>query len=331
MQYVLALASANLLSPAVLFFALGFLGTIAGSHLTLPEAVAKTLSIYLMLAIGFKGGVAVNEHGLGVDIVLALVAGIVLSALIPLVAFGLLTVMARLDRVDRAAVAAHYGSISIVTFVAASEALRLAGLSFEGYLVAVAAVMETPAILVALYLAHAGRSGSGSASKAGGRQEGLMTEVMLNSSVVVLVGSFVIGFLAGPKGLADIGPFIVDPFKGVLCLFLLDMGAVAGRGIRSGWKHMSPGLVLFGLLMPYVGAVFAMAAGLAIGLSTGGVALLMVLGASASYIAVPAALRLALPEARPSIYLTLSLGITFPMNLTIGIPAYIALAQMAAG
>jgi hypothetical protein len=233
--------------------------------------------------------------------------------------------------VDRAAVAAHYGSISIVTFVAASEALRLAGLSFEGYLVAVAAVMETPAILVALYLAHAGRSGSGSTSKAGGRQEGLMTEVMLNSSVVVLVGSFVIGFLAGPKGLADIGPFIVDPFKGVLCLFLLDMGAVAGRGIRSGWKHMSPGLVLFGLLMPYVGAVFAMAAGLAIGLSTGGVALLMVLGASASYIAVPAALRLALPEARPSIYLTLSLGITFPMNLTIGIPAYIALAQMAAG
>lgn len=331
MQDVLALASANLLSPAVLFFALGFLGTIAGSHLTLPEAVAKTLSIYLMLAIGFKGGVAVNEHGLGVDIVLALVAGIVLSALIPLVAFGLLTVMARLDRVDRAAVAAHYGSISIVTFVAASEALRLAGLSFEGYLVAVAAVMETPAILVALYLAHAGRSGSGSASKPGGRQEGLMTEVMLNSSVVVLVGSFVIGFLAGPKGLADIGPFIVDPFKGVLCLFLLDMGAVAGRGIRSGWKHMSPGLVLFGLLMPYVGAVFAMGAGLAIGLSTGGVALLMVLGASASYIAVPAALRLALPEARPSIYLTLSLGITFPMNLTIGIPAYIALAQMAAG
>ncbi len=331
MQDILALASANLLSPAVLFFALGFLGTIAGAHLTLPEAVAKTLSIYLMLAIGFKGGIAVAEHGLGIDIVLALVAGMVLSALIPLVAFGLLTVMARLDRVDRAAVAAHYGSISIVTFVAAGEALRVAGLSFEGYLVAVAAVMETPAILVALYLAHAGKPASEAAAKPGGRQEGLLTEVMLNSSVVVLVGSFVIGFLAGPKGLADIAPFIVDPFKGVLCLFLLDMGAVAGRGIRSGWKHMSPGLVLFGLIMPYIGAVFALGAGLAIGLSTGGVALLMVLGASASYIAVPAALRLALPEARPSIYLTLSLGITFPMNLTIGIPAYIALAQMASG
>lgn len=331
MQDILALASANLLSPAVLFFALGFLGTIAGSHLTLPEAVAKTLSIYLMLAIGFKGGVAVAQHGLGIDILLALIAGMALSALIPLVAFALLTVMARLDRVDRAAVAAHYGSISIVTFVAASEALRVAGLTFEGYLVAVAAVMETPAILVALYLAHAGSSGGGSSAKAEGRKEGLMTEVMLNSSVVVLVGSFVIGFLSGPKGLADIAPFIVDPFKGVLCLFLLDMGAVAGRGIRSGWKHMSPGLVLFGLLMPYVGAVFALAAGVAIGLSTGGVALLMVLGASASYIAVPAALRLALPEAKPSIYLTLSLGITFPMNLTIGIPAYIALARMVAG
>jgi len=331
MNDILALASANLLSPAVLFFALGFLGTMAGSHLTLPEAVAKTLSIYLMLAIGFKGGVAVATHGLGVDIALALIAGIVLSALIPLVAFGLLTVVARLDRVDRAAVAAHYGSISIVTFVAASEALRVAGLTFEGYLVAVAAVMETPAILVALYLAHAGRSASGDKPAADTRQEGLLSEVMLNSSVVVLVGSFVIGFLAGPKGLADIAAFIVDPFKGVLCLFLLDMGAVAGRGIRSGWKHMSPGLVLFGLVMPYIGALFALSAGLAIGLSTGGVALLMVLGASASYIAVPAALRLALPEARPSIYLTLSLGITFPMNLTIGIPAYIALARMAAG
>lgn len=330
MQDIFALASANLLSPAVLFFALGFLGTMAGSQLTLPEAVAKTLSIYLMLAIGFKGGVAVAEHGLGIDIALALIAGMALSALIPLVAFALLSVMARLDRVDRAAVAAHYGSISIVTFVAGSEALRVAGLQFEGYLVAVAAVMETPAILVALYLAHAGRSGTGAGGNAApAREEGLLAEVMLNSSVVVLVGSFVIGFLAGPKGLADIGPFIVDPFKGVLCLFLLDMGAVAGRGIRSGWKHMSPGLVLFGLMMPYVGAALALAAGLAIGLSTGGVALLMVLGASASYIAVPAALRLALPEARPAIYLTLSLGITFPMNLTIGIPAYIALAQMA--
>lgn len=330
MQDILALASANLLSPAVLFFALGFLGTMAGSQLTLPEAVAKTLSIYLMLAIGFKGGVAVADHGLGVDIALALIAGAVLSAMIPLVAFALLTVMARLDRVDRAAVAAHYGSISIVTFVAGSEALRLAGLSFEGYLVAVAAVMETPAILMALFLAHSGHQSAEASAKAKAKEEGLMSEVMLNSSVVVLIGSFVIGYLAGPKGLADIGPFIVDPFKGVLCLFLLDMGAVAGRGIRSGWKHMTGGLVMFGLVMPYVGAAFALAAGLAIGLSTGGVALLMVLGASASYIAVPAALRLALPEARPAIYLTLSLGITFPMNLTIGIPAYIAIAQMAA-
>jgi hypothetical protein len=329
MQDILALATANLLSPAVLFFALGFLGTMAGSQLTLPEAVAKTLSIYLMLAIGFKGGVAVAEHGLGIDIALALIAGTALSALIPLVAFALLTFMARLDRVDRAAVAAHYGSISIVTFVAGSEALRLAGLEFEGYLVAVAAVMETPAILMALFLAHSGRRAPAAGSKSDARNEGLMSEVMLNSSVVVLIGSFVIGYLAGPKGLADIGPFIVDPFKGVLCLFLLDMGAVAGRGIRAGWKHMNPGLVMFGLIMPYVGAAFALAAGIAIGLSTGGVALLMVLGASASYIAVPAALRLALPEARPAIYLTLSLGITFPMNLTIGIPAYIALAQMA--
>jgi hypothetical protein len=234
MQDILALATANLLSPAVLFFALGFFGTIAGSQLTLPEAVAKTLSIYLMLAIGFKGGVAVAEHGLGIDIALALIAGAVLSALIPLVAFALLTVMARLDQVDRAAVAAHYGSISIVTFVAGSEALRLVGLSFEGYLVAVAAVMETPAILMALFLAHAGRQPAKDSGKAHAKEEGLMSEVMLNSSVVVLIGSFVIGYLAGPKGLADIGPFIVDPFQG--CAVPVPARYGRGRGPRHSLR-----------------------------------------------------------------------------------------------
>jgi uncharacterized protein len=318
------LATINLLSPPVLFFVLGFGGAMLGSNLTLPEAVAKTLSIYLMLAIGFKGGAAAAAHGLGADLALALVSGAILSAAIPVIAYSLLGVMAKLPVADRAAVSAHYGSISIVTFVAATAAMKSVGLEYEGFLVAVAAIMETPAILVALYIA-------GKASGKKTEQRELMSEVFLNSSIVVLTGAFIIGAITGDSGMKDIEGFITVPFKGVLCLFLLDMGAVAGRGVKNGWQGMSGGLVAFALVMPYISAVLAIPFGVMAGLSVGGLAVLMTLAASASYIAVPAAMRLALPEARPSIYLTLSLGITFPMNLTIGIPIYSEIAKLVLG
>jgi uncharacterized protein len=324
MEAFFNLASLNLLSPPVLFFVLGFGGAMLGSNLTLPEAVAKTLSIYLMLAIGFKGGAAAAAHGLGSDLILALLSGAVLSAAIPVIAYNLLGVMAKLPVADRAAVSAHYGSISIVTFVAATAAMKSVGLEFEGFLVAVAAIMETPAILVALYIA-------GRASGKKTEQRELMSEVFLNSSIVVLTGAFIIGAITGDSGMKDIEGFITVPFKGILCLFLLDMGAVAGRGVKNGWQGMSGGLIAFALIMPYISAALAIPFGLMAGLSTGGLAVLMTLAASASYIAVPAAMRLALPEARPSIYLTLSLGITFPMNLTIGIPIYSEIAKMVAG
>lgn len=318
------LASTNLLSPPVLFFILGFGGAMLGSNLTLPEAVAKTLSIYLMLAIGFKGGAAAAAHGLGADLLLALVGGAILSAFIPVIAYSLLGVMAKLPIADRAAVSAHYGSISIVTFVAATAAMKAVGLEYEGFLVAVAAIMETPAILVALYIF------SRSSGKKTDQKE-VMSEVFLNSSIVVLTGAFVIGAITGDSGMKDIEGFITVPFKGVLCLFLLDMGAVAGRGVKNGWQGMSAGLIGFALVMPFISAVIAIPFGLLAGLSTGGLAVLMTLAASASYIAVPAAMRLALPEARPSIYLTLSLGVTFPMNLTIGIPIYTEIAKLILG
>ena len=324
MDAFFALATINLLSPPVLFFVLGFGGAMLGSNLTLPEAVAKTLSIYLMLAIGFKGGAAAAAHGLGSDLILALISGAILSAVIPIIAYSLLGVMAKLPVPDRAAVSAHYGSISIVTFVAATAAMKAAGLEFEGYMVAVAAIMETPAILVALYIA-------GKASGRKSEQKELMSEVFLNSSIVVLTGAFIIGAITGDSGMKDIEGFITVPFKGILCLFLLDMGAVAGRGVKNGWQGMSGGLVAFALVMPFISAALAIPFGVTAGLSTGGLAVLMTLAASASYIAVPAAMRLALPEARPSIYLTLSLGITFPMNLTIGIPIYSEIAKMIAG
>jgi hypothetical protein len=185
--------------------------------------------------------------------------------------------------------------------------------------VAIAAVMETPAIIVALTLAR---------SDGGGMDRVTLREVALNGSIVVLVGAFAIGWITGADGMKAISAFIVDPFKGVLCLFLLDMGVVAGRGLREGRKNLTATVVAFGLYMPLIGALLGLVAARLVGLSTGGTAMLATLSASASYIAVPAALRLALPEARPSIYLPLSLGVTFPFNLTLGLPLYFYAATL---
>lgn len=324
MEQILSLAATNLLSPIILSFALGVAASLAKSDLTVPEAAAKALSIYLLFAIGFKGGVSVAAHGIDAKLGLTLLAGIILSAVLPLLAFALLKVMTNLSRLDAAAVAAHYGSISIVTFVAATSVLESSGIASEGYMVAVAAAMEAPAILSALWLISRGGDSRRMDSD-------LMREILLNGSIVLLVGSFIIGWVTGEEGLAEISSFIVAPFKGVLCLFLLDMGLVAGRGLRGRSSVLSPGVLAFGVLMPLLGSSLGAVFGVALGLSTGGVALLMVLSASASYIAVPAAMRVALPEANPSIYLTLSLGVTFPFNLTLGIPLYVAVATALTG
>lgn len=322
---LLALAGQNLGTPMVLSFALGFLAAVARSDLSMPEAAAKFLSIYLLFAIGYKGGVAVNESGLDLRLALALLSGLVLSAVIPIIAFALLRAATRLGPVDAAAVAAHYGSISIVTFVAGSAALTTQGIGYEGYMVAVAAAMEAPAILVALWLARRARVVAAEDDSV------LLREILLNGSIVLLVGAFLIGWITGPQGRAEIAPFIDAPFKGVLCLFLLDMGLVAGRGMRQSLHLLAPPLIAFGLFMPLIGAFVALPFALALGLSLGGAAILLTLAASASYIAVPAAMRVALPEANPSIYLTLSLGVTFPFNLILGIPIYLGLAGLFAG
>ena len=324
MTDILALAGNNLLSPMILCFALGLIAALARSDLSVPEAAAKALSLYLLFAIGFKGGAAVADNGLGFSLFSALAAGVLLSVALPFVAFALLRVMTRFSVADAAAVAAHYGSISIVTFVTATSVLEGRGISSEGYMVAVAAAMEAPAIISALWIVA--KAGDGADV-----DTDLWREILLNGSIVLLVGSFVIGLLTGAEGLARIESFIVSPFQGVLCLFLLDMGLVAGRGLRSSGGVLGAGAILFGVLMPLIGAGAGLLMGAGLGLSVGGVALLMTLAASASYIAVPAAMRVALPEANPSIYLTLSLGVTFPFNLTVGIPLYVALASAVMG
>ena len=324
MNDIFALASTNLLTPMILCFVLGLFAAIARSELTVPEAAAKALSLYLLFAIGFKGGAAVAKHGVDAQLLAALAGGVLLSFALPFVAFALLRVMTQLSVTDAAAVAAHYGSISIVTFVTATSVLTAQGIAFEGYMVAVAAAMEAPAIISALWLV----------SRRGGATEmdaGLWREILLNGSIVLLVGSFLIGLITGADGLARIESFIVSPFQGVLCLFLLDMGLVAGRGLRASRGVLGLGAVAFGLMMPLIGASAGLGMALALGLSPGGVALLMTLAASASYIAVPAAMRVALPDANPSVYLTLSLGVTFPFNLVLGIPLYVATALAVTG
>lgn len=330
MDAALAVAGANLLSPMVLCFALGLAAALAKSDLSVPEAAAKALALYLLFSIGFKGGVEVARTGVDARLGAALLAGLALSALLPVVAFALLRATTALSRLDAGAVAAHYGSISIVTFVAATAALEARALPAEGWLVAVAAAMEAPAILTGLLLA--GRAAAAEPGPAaGGLDARLLREVALNGSIVLLVGAFAIGWVTGPAGLAEIDSFVVAPFKGVLCLFLLDMGLVAGRGLRRGGGRLRPPVLAFGVVMPLVGGAVGLATGAALGLAPGGMALMAVLSGSASYIAVPAAIRVALPDSDPTVPLTLSLGITFPFNLVLGIPLWIAAAEVLAG
>lgn len=323
---MLELGLQNLLSPMVLFFILGLFASLLRSDLSVPEAIAKLLALYLLMAIGFRGGVEVAHHGLTGQLLATTGAGILLSFVTPLLAYPLLRAATGLNRVDAASVAGHYGSISAVTLIAVTGMLAQLGIAFDGYMVAVAAAMETPAIVAALLLVGATGSATRQASA------GAMTrEVLLNGSIVILLGAFAIGATTGQRGMEMLKPFIVDAFPGFLCLFLLDMGIVAGRGILTGWRQITPALAVFAVVMPIIGGAAAAGLALLIGLSPGSMAILITLAASASYIAVPAAMRLALPEANPAIPLTLSLGLTFPFNLLLGIPLYIAVAGRLAG
>lgn len=322
-------AISTLLSPIILFFALGMGAALLRSQMSVPEAFAKGLAIYLMMAIGLKGGVEMSKNPLTFDVIMMLLAGVLLSFLMPIIAYFFLRTTSKLSQTDAAATAAHYGSISIVTFVAATQAVKMSGLDSSGHMVAVAALMETPAIITALILAHRGKKRE--KAVAGSEKGELVREVALNASIVVLVGALAIGWIAGEAGTASISPFFVDMFQGILCLFLLDMGLSAGRGLRQGWRQLSPATIGFGIYMPLVSALIASSLGFVLGASAGDMALLITLAASASYIAVPAAMRLALPKANPSVYLTLSLGVTFPFNVTVGIPLYIFLATLVTG
>lgn len=312
----------TLLPPPVMFFALGFGAGALRADLSVPEALAKSLSLYLMVAIGLKGGAALAMPGASEGLLATLGMGVALSFLLPLPAFGLLRLVARLDRETAAAVSGHYGSVSVVTFAAASGTLVTLGVAQEGFMPAVLAVMETPAILSAILLARLG--GAADSPRLNARK--LAREVLLNGPVVLLMGSFLIGYLAGEPGKRQLSPFTEALFPGALCLFLLEMGLMAVRQLRASGRGLPFLLIGFGLVMPLIGGTAGLFAGQFIGLSMGGTALMAVLGGSASYIAVPAAMRLALPRADAGIYVTLSVAVSFPFNILVGIPLWIRLA-----
>ena len=318
---ILESLAGNILVPTILFFVLGLVAAFVRSDLSIPLGAAKFMSLYLLLAIGFKGGHSFAAAGLHGEMIVTIGFGVLLSFGLPFLAFALLRGMTRLDAMNAAAVAGHYGSISIVTFVAAVSLLDLSGIASGGYMVAVAAAMEVPAILSALWIVHR-FSGTATAGS------GLSRELLANGSIVLLVGAFAIGALTGTKGMEMIAPFVVTPFTGILCLFLLDMGLTAGRSLLAHRHLLSAGLFAFGVVMPLVSAGIAWALASLGGLEVGNAFLLMVLAASASYIAVPAAMRIALPQAEAGIYLTLSLGVTFPFNITLGLPLYLWLAGL---
>ena len=313
----------TLTSPVILFFILGFLAAVIRSDLTIPEPFAKAMSIYLMAAIGLKGGVEVASTGFTAELATSAAAGLALSFTLPVIAFYLLKTIGKLGPIDAGAVSAHYGSVSVVTFVTAFELLTNQGLKPDGFMVAVMALMETPAIITGLLLVRAASAKTTSADNSGNN---LAHEVLTNGSVVLLIGAFLIGMIAGEEGFAPVKPLFDVGFKGVLCLFLLDMGLLAARRLLQSRK-VTFSLAVLGIALPIINGVIGTLLGTFIGLDIGSAAIMGVLAASASYIAVPAAMRLALPQADPGIYLSMSLGITFPFNIKFGISLFTAIAK----
>jgi len=312
----------------VLFFLLGVAARLARSDLRLPEALYETLSIYLLLAIGLKGGIELSRQPLA-ELAPQVAACVALGLAIPFALFPLARAL-RLGAADAASLAAHYGSVSVVTFAVASAALARAGVAHESHAALWVAVMEAPGIIAGVLLARwAARREAGAAG--GGRAPGLRWgelahDVLLGKSVLLLAGGLLIGAVAGEAGTEPIRAVFIEPFKGVLALFLLELGLVAG-GRLPEVRRFGAVVLVFGLAVPPLLALAGAITGWALGLSTGGVALMATLAASASYIAAPTAMRIAVPQANAALSITAALGVTFPFNLVLGIPLYAELAR----
>lgn len=326
------------MDPAVLFFVFGVLAGLVKSNLEIPPQISRFLSLYLLMALGLKGGFALAKSGLGGEVALTLACAITLAIVVPLLGYNLLKRF--MSGFDAAAIAATYGSVSAVTFITATQYLDFQQIAYGGHMAAAMALMESPAIIIAVLMANKVRrslspvavpAGGGAAvatldAPHGGTGLGkLLHESFTDGAQLLLLGALVIGMITGESGAAAMKPFSGDLFKGMLALFLLDMGLLAARNMGT-LKDRSPWILMYAVVGPMVHASLALLMGLAFNISPGNTALLMVLAASASYIAVPAAIRFAIPEAHPSLYVGMSLGLTFPFNVIFGIPLYTSIA-----
>lgn len=321
----------NLVDPVILFFVFGVFAGAIRSNLEIPPAIAKFFSLYLLIAIGLKGGAALAETGLSMAGALALLAALIMAALVP--AYSFLILRRRIKPYDAAAIAATYGSVSAVTFITAQQFLSRNEVDFGGHMTVAMVLMESPAIIMAVLLASLVRAqearqtspAAGAAQAVPGLSlKKVLHEAFTDGAHLLLIGSLLIGFVTGEDGKKIMEPFAVDIFKGILAFFLLEMGLLVARQLRESRADLSLFIMGFALAMPVVNATVAMGLAWLFGLPKGDALLLMVLAASASYIVVPAIVRYAIPEARAGIYFTMALGFTFPFNIVVGIPLYFA-------
>jgi hypothetical protein len=319
----------NIMNPPVLFFLLGMLAVFLRSELTIPQPLPKLFSLFLLISIGLHGGYELSKSGLTMDVAKGLLLAILMASIVPIYSFFILKT--KLDVYNSIAVAATFGSISAVTFITGITYLQTIGVEYGGYMVAAMTLMESPAIIIGLILAAIfARQDSNGEKREQAKWGEIMREAFLNPSVFLLMGALLIGIMTGEKGWHSMEPFFGDLFKGILALFLLDMGLVAAKRI-SDLKKVGPFLIAYAIIMPIFNATVALMLASFFGLSKGDAFLLALLSASASYIAVPAAMRLSVPEANPGIYLPLSLAVTFPFNISLGIPLYYFLVNMMWG
>jgi len=310
---------ASLASPMVLAFALGIIATLLKSDLKFPEGMYMGLTIYLLFAIGIKGGVKLTSVNI-VDFYKPCLVAIAMCITIPIVAYFILQKIGKMDKLNAAAIAAHFGSVSAVTFSEGTSFLDLMKIPYEGYMPAMLAIMEIPAIIIAIYFAKKALPQTQS------NMGKVMHELFTNKGTILLLGGIFIGLITGKKGFEQVSPLFDGLFRGILCLFLLEVGLVAGRRLYD-LKKVGFFLFAFGIIMPVIHATVGIYLGHWAGLSMGGATIFGLLCASASYIAAPAAVRIAIPEANPTYYLTASLAIAFPFNVTVGLPLYLTIAQ----
>ena len=331
----------NILDPAILFFAFGILAGSFKSNLEIPPAISRFLSLYLLMALGLKGGFALSESGLTTEIAVSLGCAVLLAILIPIGGYHVLKRF--LSPYNAAAVAATYGSVSAVTFITAVQYLESQNLPYGGHMAAAMALMESPAIVIAVVLANSLRQTLATTTTVSGNAALIGTlpgtvapvglgkilhESFTDGAQLLLLGAMAVGLITGEAGKTAMAPFSVDLFKGMLAFFLLDMGLLTARNLGQ-LRGQSPLLICYAVLAPVTHACLALGLSVTLGIAPGNATLLMVLAASASYIAVPAVLRYAIPEANPSVYFGMSLGITFPLNILVGIPAYTSVAHWA--